>query len=291
MKQLMKYLAALLLVAVSFFTADASLVIVNGLSHEHTVTPGGRVQGSIEIKNTADEEKRARIYKADLIHECDGQTQFLDNDKRDKCNSKWTELSDNEIVLGPKQTYTLTYQLAPGADVQGVGSYWGVIMVEEIKNLDTITPQRGVTVTSLIRYAIQIISNFEGEYTKDLGLDNVTVDTTREETFVTVNVQNLGNVMLKPIMILEVYNDMGEQVFRNELNYQKVYPGYCKLFEIPLEGMPAGEYDAVLVADCGDDNLYGLEMRLSMPDKTSGDPDGPEEAPETDGMEDTSPDE
>lgn len=179
-------------------------------------------------------------------------------------------LSDNEIVIASQQSYTLTYELSPDDKIDATGSYWGVIMVEEIKDLDTIAPQRGVTVTSLIRYAIQIISNFNSEPVKDLEIIGVDIDTTKESNLVAVSVINRGNYMLKPIMILELYNDAGEQVFRTEIPYQKVYPGYCKLFELSINEVPDGTYNGILVADCGDENIYGINLEIDVPTPKSG---------------------
>ncbi|MBO6517864.1 MAG: hypothetical protein JJ975_15065 [Bacteroidia bacterium] len=261
----MKRILSILLVFSMAATTKASLVIVNGLSHEHIVQVGNRSQGSIVIKNTAETPKRAKIYKSDVEHNCDGQTQFNENTERDRCNSDWTLLSDNEIVISGGQSYTLTYEIEPKTDVEQNGSYWGVIMVEEIKDLDTLTPQRGVTVTSLIRYAIQIVTHFENENVKNLEIIGVDIDTTKEVNLLAVSINNTGNYMLKPIMILELYNESGEQVYRNEIPYQKVYPGFCKLFELPVEEVPKGTYNGILVADCGDENIYGLNLELEVP--------------------------
>ena len=139
-------------------------------------------------------------------------------------------------------------------------------MVEEIKDLDTISPQRGVTVTSLIHYAIQIISNFDSESVKDLEIFGVDIDTTKENNLVSISVNNKGNFMLKPIMILELYNDLGEQVYRTEIPYQKVYPGFCKLFELSINDVPKGTYNGIIVADCGDENIYGINIEIDVPE-------------------------
>jgi hypothetical protein len=265
----MKNVLSLLTLLLFGLVSNASIVIVNGLSHEHVVQVGTKSQGSIVIKNTAETEKRAKIYKTDVEHSCNGQTVFTITESRDRCNSAWTLLSDNEIVIPGKQTYTLTYEIDPSKDAVQNGSYWGVIMVEEIKNLDTLTPQRGVTVTSLIRYAIQIVTHFEKDNIKNLEIKTVDIDTTKEETLLAVGIDNTGNYMLKPIMILELYNENGEQVYRNEIPYQKVYPGFCKLFEIPIVDVPRGTYNGILVADCGDENIYGINLELDIPEAKS----------------------
>lgn len=261
----MKKILLLSFAVLTTLAANASLVIVNGLSHEHNVQVGLRSQGSIVIKNTATTPKRARIYKTSVTHDCEGQTSFSLKTDGPRCNSNWTQLSDNEVVIAGKQSYTLTYEIDPNPTVDQSGSYWGVIMVEEIKDLDTITPQRGVTVTSLIRYAVQIVTHFDGKGEKNLEITSVEIDTTKENNMLSVQVSNTGEFMLKPIMILELYNADGEQIYRKEVPYQKVYPGLCKLFELPFEGVAKGTYNGILVADCGDENIYGLNLELDIP--------------------------
>lgn len=261
----MKHLLSLTLLLLIYSFSQASLVIVNGLSHEHSVQAGVSSMGSIIIKNTSKRPRRARIYKTDVVHNCDGQTTFIQGTGRSRCNSDWTLISDNEIIIPSQQSYTLTYELSPGLDIDASGSYWGVIMVEEIKELDTIAPERGVTVTSLIRYAIQIISNFNAEPVKDLEFIGVDIDTTKDLNIIVVSVSNKGNFLLKPIMVLELYNDDGEQVYRTEIPYQKVYPGFCKLFELSINEVDEGTYNGILVADCGDENIYGINLEIDVP--------------------------
>ena len=175
-------------------------------------------------------------------------------------------LSDNEILMEPGQTINITYGLTPPADLDKSGSYWGVIMIEEIEDLDTNKPTVGVKVNALVRYAIQIIGSYDDNAVKQLEIADIKLDTTGGEQHVRISVQNSGNIMMKPIMILEVYSTDGEQIARKEIPYQKVYPGYCKVFDIPLADIPAGSYDSVIVADCGDENLYGMRFTLPVLD-------------------------
>lgn len=247
-----------------FQSTFAGIVIVNGLSHEHSLTNGTKVQGDIVIKNTAKENKRAIIYLADVLHNCNGETLFLEAGQHKRTNTDWLQFSTNEISLKPDESITLTYELNPPDENNPQGSYWGVIMVEEAEELDTSDVERGVKVKSLVRYAIQIIGSYESESVKELNIANVKMKTGEQGEYLEVSIDNLGNYMLKPIVILELYNEDGEQVSRSEMPYRKIYPGYCKNFEIPLEGVPKGSYNGVLVADCGDENLYGLNLEVTV---------------------------
>ena len=58
--------------------------------------------------------------------------------------------------------------------------------------------------------------------------------------------------------------------FRTEIPYQKVYPGYCKLFELSINEVPEGTYNGILVADCGDENIYGINLEIDVPTPKSG---------------------
>lgn len=242
----------------------AGIVIVNGLSHEHTLANGQKVQGDIVIKNTAKENKRAIIYLADVIHNCNGETLFLKAGQHKRTNTEWLQFSTNEVQLKPDESITLTYDMTPSNDVDAQGSYWGVIMVEEAEDLDTSDVERGVKVKSLVRYAIQIIGSYEQNAVKELDIADVKMKNGEEGEYLQISINNLGNYMLKPIVILELYDEDGEQVARLEMPYRKIYPGLCKTFEIPLKGVKEGVYNGVLVADCGDENLYGLNLDVTV---------------------------
>lgn len=250
----------------AFISAQASIVVVNGLSHEHKLAGTAAVQGNIVVRNTGDKTKRARIYKTDVIHNCKGETEFDLNLDRGRCNAKWLTISDNEILMTAGQTVNITYSMKPETGVEQVGSYWGVIMVEEVEDLDTSLPTVGVKVNALVRYAIQIIGSYEAGAIKQLEFQGLKLDTTEGSKILKIGINNTGNLMMKPIVILELYDAGGNQVARKELPYQKVYPGYCKLFELPMGDIPAGTYSGVLVADCGDESIFGLEVQLDVPE-------------------------
>lgn len=264
MKKLLSILIAICLTASSF----ASIVVVNGLSHEHTLTGTQKAQGNVVIRNTGEKIKRAKVYKTDVYHYCTGETNFDEAVNRDRCSAKWTTISDNELILQPGQTFTLTYALNPPESLEKSGSYWAVIMVEEMEDLDTTLPNAGVKVNALVRYAIQIIGNYEKEAIKQLDILDVSLDTSKGYNQVKVSIQNPGNILMKPIMILEIYDTDGSQIARKEIPYQKIYPGFCKLFEIPITDVPSGKYEAILVADCGDENIYGLKLELEVNEMT-----------------------
>jgi hypothetical protein len=264
----MKNLLITLLVLASFASrTNATITVVNGMSHEYAVSNGLQVNGEVIIKNLGKKPARVLFYKTDLKHNCNGETQFVDINSIARSASSWIEISNNEIVLQGEQEITATYRLLVPDSGKFEGSYWGCIMVEEAEAPDTADRQKGIRVRSLIRYAVQVVANFAGGQDKNLELENAKIDSTDNGIVLNVNVENKGNLLMKPVVVLELYDDLGTMVKRVEVPTQKVYPGMCKRFELSLEGVPIGKYSGVLVADCGENDLFGLNLTVDLTGK------------------------
>lgn len=260
----MKKLILFLLLVWSFQNTQATITVVNGMSHEYSFEKGSKHNGEIVIKNLSKNPARVLFYKTDLIHNCNGETRFDPVNSHDRTSSSWVEISNNELIIGPEGEVTATYSVTVPSEGNFNGSYWSCIMVEEAEAPDTSEKKKGIRVKSLIRYAVQIVGTFAAGQEKNLDLLDPKVDTTDNGVALMINVQNTGNALMKPIMVLELYDDSGGLVKRIEVTTQKVYPGMCKKFEIMLEGVPPGKYSGVLVADCGENDLYGLNLNVDL---------------------------
>lgn len=247
--------------------SKATITVVNGMSHEYAVNNGMEVNGEIIIKNLSKKPARVLFYKTDLQHNCNGETQFISVNSISRSATGWLELSNNEVVLQAEQELTATYRMLVPATGKFDGSYWGCIMVEEAEAPDTSDRQKGIRVRSLIRYAVQVVANFAGDQDKNLEMVNARIDSTENGLILNVNVENKGNMLMKPVVVLELYDDLGELVKRVEVPTQKVYPGMCKKFELSLVGVPKGKYSGVLVADCGENDLFGLNLTVDLTEK------------------------
>jgi hypothetical protein len=253
---------------VAFFAPEigATITVVNGMSHEYTVIGNQVYEGQIVIKNLSKNPARVVFYKTDLQHNCDGETKFIKGNSQQRSCLDWIEYSNNEIMIAAEKEVTVVYSIKV-PDNKYEGSYWGVIMVEELEGIDTSDKKKGIKVRSNVRYAVQVIANFNQNVIKDLNYGTIGMDTLDGEQYLTINIENSGNTLLKPVLVLELYNNSGETVKRIEVNVQKVYPGNCKKFLVPLLGVPIGKFTGVLVADCGDNNIFGLNLNLDLTGK------------------------
>lgn len=266
--QIMKKLLLAMLAISSFVSnSNATITVVNGMSHEYAVSNGMQVNGEVIIKNLGKKPARVLFYKTDLKHNCSGETQFIDINSIERSAANWIEISNNEIVLQAEQEITATYRMVVPATGKFEGSYWGCIMVEEAEAPDTSDRQKGIRVRSLIRYAVQVVANFAVGQEKNLEIVDPKIDSTDNGLILNVNIENNGNMLMKPVVVLELYDDLGALVKRVEVPTQKVYPGMCKKFEMTLVGVPKGKYSGVLVADCGENDLFGLNLTVDLTEK------------------------
>ncbi len=264
----MKRIIILMGIFMTLFVANlqATITVVNGMSHEYMVNRNQVYEGQIIIKNLSKNAARVVFYKTDLEHNCDGETKFIAKGSHERSCAEWIESSNNEIMISGEQEMTVVYSVKV-PDREFDGSYWGVIMIEEVEGVDTSEKKKGVKVRSNVRYAVQVIASFSQNAVKDLNYGAIGMDTVDAEEYLTINIDNTGNTLLKPVLILELYNDNGETVKRIELTMQKVYPGNCKKFQVPLNGVPRGKFTGVLVADCGENNIFGLNLNLDLSGK------------------------
>lgn len=259
-----KVLLSLTVLALLKLNSYGGITIINGMSHEYQVKNGDQIEGQISIKNVGNKVARVLLYKTNLFQKCNGITIFTNDSSHARSSQSWVEIGNSEIFIEPQSEATVIYKLKVPEAGDKTGSFWSVIMVEEADQLDSAQKSKGIQVSTIVRYGIQIISSFASGATRDLEFQKITQDTSDGMKTLKIDVYNSGNTMVRPSMVLELYDGNGEQKAREELLSQKVYPGSCKTFTIPMEKVPPGEYNGILVADCGEEDVFGMNLNLQV---------------------------
>jgi len=65
-------------------------------------------------------------------------------------------------------------------------------------------------------------------------------------------------------MNLELFDESGNSVGVITSDQRKTFPGTSIMSSLVLEGIKPGNYNGVLVADCGEDRLYGTNLSLEI---------------------------
>ncbi len=143
-------------------------------------------------------------------------------------------------------------------------------------SLDAVSDQ-STTIDSLMTTALNdsIIneedSNNEEEYLEEeeeeesslLEFVDLKLDKRENVQFVYTKLENYDIFLMNIAIIIDIYDEFGEHIKKIETPLKKLYPGSCIVFEIPLHEIPAGDYDAIIVADYGKD-LYGINVSLTI---------------------------
>lgn len=243
--------------------SSAKVVVLSGLTNTHGTDVGSQISGEVQLKNIGDTEERILVYLNDLVQDCHSQASYQPAGTHSRSLGNWIELSTSEKVLAANEEYTLKYNITVPDDQELSGSYWSLIMIEIAEPIKEDNLEYGIAMNSKIRYGIQVITDIGSSDAVDLQFSTVRLEKTEEGHVVIATAENLSEYLVTPTVVLELFDNKGGTVVKSEVPFKKVYPGSCKEFEVPIQKIKKGNYDALLVADYGKD-LYGTNLQLEL---------------------------
>lgn len=246
----------------------ANVIILNGLTHVHNGQKGKQIKGEIILQNLNKiNSQRVIIYLQDVTQSCDGKTIFSNSGTNLRTLGNWISFNTTEKLLNPNEKFVITYEINIPQEINienvDYGSFWSALMIDVDKPINEDN-QYGVQINSKIRYGVQIITNVGERVNPEIQFENIEIAKKLEgKNTVNVIVRNNGLYLVQPTLILELFDKNGNSIKKAEALFKKVYPLNCKGFEILLENVPVGDYDAVLVADYGSD-IFGTNITISI---------------------------
>jgi hypothetical protein len=241
----------------------ASIVVLNGLTHENQANPGETYRGTIQVQNASDKNKSVRIYQLDYWFSYTGESKHDPAGTLERSNANWITYNPQLLNLGPNETTTVNFEVAVPADSLA-GTYWSVIMVEGIVPPDTTSKSGGVTINTAIRYAVQIVTIIGETGTSDLNFLGMDINRQEETPVLHVALENTGERMLRPELAVELFDEEGNSVGVLKGERRKTFPGTSVMITIKLEGIKPGNYNGVLVADCDNDHVFGTNVSFEI---------------------------
>jgi len=251
-------LVSFILIAVNSFS---NVVVLNGLTHVHKTNSGEIITGIIKLKNTKNTEQRVIIYFNDLFQQCGEETILTKDASHDNSILNWFSTNINERVLKGNEEYELLYTINVPENSTIKGSYYGVLMVEIEKPIKEDALNYGVKLESKVRYGIQIIADVNERTPSELEFYDIKIEDIETSKIINVDIQNKGDFYVQPTLVLEVFNENGEQAKKMELKFKKIYPNSCKAFSLDISDLPKGAYTAILVADYGE-NMFAIDLEF-----------------------------
>ncbi|GEN77461.1 WxL protein host-binding domain-containing protein [Chryseobacterium hagamense] len=265
---IIKHLLLLITVFSHFSFLQAGIVVLNGLSHTHKVENGKVYRGSIALENNGNKLQNVKLFLQDFTYHSDGTIHYSAPDSHTRTNSGWIRMNTNLVILKAKEKTEIVYEITVPDQVSGPGSYWSVIMVEPVEEIKPDENRHGVSITSVIRYAVQVITDINTERAKpDLQFEGIKLGKENGKRFLNVAIANKGNLYCKPTVTVEIYNKTtGQKTGTFSSLAMGLLPQTSKSFPIDLEKTPAAKYNAVLIATDEDENAFALNVELEVKD-------------------------
>ncbi|HFA52183.1 MAG TPA: hypothetical protein ENJ95_24460 [Bacteroidetes bacterium] len=256
----------ILLLLLAPVMSRASIVVLNGLTHLHDVVPGETYRGVIEIQNTKDGEQTVKLYQRDYFFRYTGEAFYEEPGSQDRSNAAWIDISPTYFVLKAKEKRSVSYEIKVPDDAELNGTFWSVIMVEGVAPISENDLKKGLNVRTQIRYAVQVATTFNKEGNRNLTFYDVAVVKEDGQTYLAVDIENKGDFLFRPDVSVEIFNGEGQSLGVFTAVKKKIYPETSARFLMEIEGIGTGNYQVLVLADCGDEDVFGINLPLEITD-------------------------
>ena len=260
------------ILALTFSTAIAwAQISINGpLTHEYTVEPGRSYEGSIVVQNSGDEAQEIKAYLRDYFFYSDGRVLYETAGSLPRSNALWMTLSPTQVLVPPKNSVSLHFIVQVPDDAALNGTYWSIVLVEPISksspesSLAETKPTVGLR--QIIRYGIQIVTQVGQTGAGEVKFSELKLMSDKGTRTLVADVENTGDRWLKGAFALDLYDSKGAYMGKFEGERKRMYPQTSVRYSVDLVGVASGSYKALIVVDCGGDDVFGVNVNLVLKD-------------------------
>lgn len=245
-------------------------VAINGpMTREHEVEAGRSYSGSIEIHNPAAGPRVVKVYQTDYFFYATGEVHYGEPGVLARSNARWIMFTPHELTIPARESATVSYTIQVPSDTTMKGTYWSILMVEPIAQGSPESPKAAadnvaVGVLQVLRYGIQIVTQVGSGGSRGLRFSQFQLAAENGKRILVVDLENNGERWLRPNVWTELYDDKGTYVGRFAAGAQRLYPGTSARFRAELTGVQDSLYKALVVADCGGDDVFGANVTLRL---------------------------
>lgn len=259
-----------LLVALGTEIALAAPVsVLGGLTREIVLQPGARSEGRIVLRNNTDQPQEVKVYQTDYLFWADGRNEYGEPGSTPRSNARWIVYTPHQLTVPPKATESVYYtiQVPQQADLRG--TYWSMLMVEPI-SAETLEPPRQeegkvtIGIRTVLRYGIQMVTHIGDTGERNLRFADRQLVVEGGKRTLRLDLENTGERWLRPTVWAELFDERGMSLGRFEGGRFRIYPGCSVRYQIDLSEVPAGKYRALIVADNGDEYVFGAQYELDL---------------------------
>jgi hypothetical protein len=267
------FLSFIILIILIPIGSRANIVVVGGLTREINIKKldGNTSQGIIILKNMSEESQEAKIYQTDYEFFYDGRNNYGEPGKMARSNANWITFTPKQLIVPANGISEVNYSIKIPNDKALIGTYWSLIMIEEVPKvppeLESGKNEMKLGIQAKKRYAFQIVTNIGDTSVISLNFISVKLIKEGEKRIFQIDMENVGEKWAKPLLYIELYNEAGNYIGKFDGEKKRIYPGTSVRFNIDLSELPKGKYKAMVMADCGGDDIFGATYNLECKDE------------------------
>ena len=267
MKSLLKIYFLFFILFVPHFLG-ASIFIHGGLTHEKEYDVGTTYKGIIEVENRYDKPQEVKVYMTDYEFFADGKVIYGEAGKLSRSNANWISINPKRLFIPPKEVVPVYYSVSVPDDTTLSGTYWCIIMLEPIAegSAESSTAKEDADITlginQVLRYGIQIITHISDTGQRKIKFVNPVFKQEGGEKTLSIDIENRGDLWVVPDVWVELYDEIGVFVGKFAASKKRIFPGLSARFNIKFTDMPSQKYKALIIADCSEDDIFGMNLTL-----------------------------
>jgi hypothetical protein len=234
------------------------------------LNPGDTCQGVINISNPSDSTEHIRAYVTDYYFSADGTTSYKSSPASKRSNAQWIKLSPEVIHLEAGQEGQIRYSIRIPDTFREVGSFWSMIHLEPIAEGSLIPKDKSkkedisFQIRTLAGYGVQIITNVGNGGNCAVQLFNPRLEQKTEGYIFTVDCKSVGSLLANVIPWVDIFDDSGNKIVTVAGNKRTIYPECSASLFFNLGQLEKGGYRALVIADCGNDQVFGGQYELEI---------------------------
>jgi hypothetical protein len=231
---------------------------------EKTLNPGVVEQHNLSIENLTSSEQTYYIFVRNISGVGDGGVPIFAKSDTERTGyeiTDWITLSTSTISIPAGQAKSITFEMAVPDNASPGSHFGGVFVSVEPPEINTIGASIGYQVANIISIRIS------GDVNESLTIRQLSTNKylySSQDVNFDVRIENEGNVLVRPVGMIEIVNMLGESVDTVPFNEEAraVFPATTRdYFGISWAGggVGFGRYEARLSVVYGDEGAKKTE--------------------------------
>lgn len=251
-------------------TARAQVVVVGNTVQEHAAHAGETYTGTLRLRNQGAQPGEARLYLRDYTFAAGGVTRYAAPGTLPRSSARWITFTPAQVRIEPGAEAVVGYTVTVPADAALTGTFWSMLMVEGIAPGSPESAGGGgparvrMGIQPSIRYGVQIATTVGSGASQQLAFTSARAYAGPRGKMLELDVGNTGETAYRPDIRVELFRADGEKAGTFTSRRGLLYPGTSLRQTFELGSLPAGEYQALVVADTGGDQVYGAQYKLKL---------------------------